>query len=148
MKKVYNLLFLLFLGGGFSLLSGCSPHNISIVLTNEASINKLNEIAKGRTIQVTTPDSVYSGNNIVVTRDSTLVQNILNKPKVIPFSSMKSINYTTNRQPLDGIIELKNGGEIQAQNIYISAYDTVIRFDEVITTSSAFPTRKLLKIQM
>jgi len=113
MKKVYNLLFLLLFSAGYPLLTGCNPHNISIVLTNEASLNKLNEIAKGRTIQVTTPDSVYSGNNIVVSRDSTLVQNIYNKPKVIPFSSMKSINYTTDRQPLEGIIELENGGEIK-----------------------------------
>ena len=147
MKITYYLLFLLLFGTGCPLLTGCNPHNISIVLTNDASLKKLNEIVKERIIRVTTKDSIYTGDNIVVNRDSTLVQNIFNKPRVIPYASMKSINYTTDRQPLDGIIELKNGNEIKAQNICISADDSVIRFDEVLTTSAVFPTKELLKIQ-
>jgi hypothetical protein len=60
---------------------------------------------------------------------------------------MKRINYTTDNQPLDGYIELKNNQQINAQNILITDLDSLIRYDEVITTSVLFPTKNLIKIQ-
>jgi len=104
-------------------------------------------MVKDRTVRVTTKDSLYSGNNIIINSDSTVVENISTEPKVIPYSSMKSIHYTTTRQPLNGIIGLKNNQQIVAQNIFISNIDTVIKFDEVIINSVIFPTNELLKIQ-
>jgi hypothetical protein len=132
---------------GHTMLSGCNPNNINVILTNDDSINKLNDLVKERTIQATTSERIYAGNNIIVRSDSTIIQNIYSKPRVIPYSNMKNIIYTTVNQPLNGIIELKNGEKIKANSIYISASDTVIKFDEVIINSETFPTIELLKIQ-
>jgi len=131
----------------FILITGCSPHNINFVVSDNASLQKLNELVQDRTVQVITKDSIYSGNNIIINSDSTVVENISTEPKVIPYSNMKSIHYTTTNLPLNGIIELKNNEQIAAQNIYIANIDTVIKFDEVNTTSVIFPTSEIIKIQ-
>jgi len=147
MKIRHHLYFIILIYSGFILFSGCGSHNINFVVSDDASIQRLNEMAQGRTIQATTKDSIYSGNNIIIKNDTTVVENISTAPRVIPYSSMKSIKYTTERPPLDGIIELKNKHQIQAKNIFIANIDTVIRFDEVTTTSVVFPTKDLVKIQ-
>jgi hypothetical protein len=146
MKKVCALLCRLLISTGFLLLTGCNPHT-SIVLSNDAALKKLNDIVKDRNIRVTTLDSIYTGNNIIINRDSTILETISSKPKVIPYSSMKIINYTTDNPPLNGSIVLKNNEQIEAQNIFISNNDTVIRFYEVSATSVVFPTKSLKKIQ-
>ena len=112
--QIVRLLYLLLISFGFLMITGCNPHS-SIMLSNDASLKKLNDMVKERSVRVTTTDSIYTGNNIIIKRDSTIVENIYTKPKVIPFSSMRSINYTTNIQPLDGFIELKNNQVIQAE---------------------------------
>jgi hypothetical protein len=147
MKFRQNFIILFLIGLAFVLLTGCNPHSINIVLSNDASLQRLNDLVQDRTVRVTTKDSIYNGNNILVNNDSTVVENISTEPKVIPYSSMKSIKYSKDSHMLDGIIELKNDEQINARNIYIANLDTVIKFDEVITTSVIFPTSELLKIQ-
>jgi uncharacterized lipoprotein YajG len=100
MKKAHMLLSTLLISFGFLILTGCNPHT-SIVLSNDAALKKLNDMVKDRNIRVTTTDSIYTGNNIIINRDSTILENISSKPKVIPYSSMKIINYTTDSPPLN-----------------------------------------------
>ena len=147
MKFRQNFLILFLIGLAFIVLTGCNPHSINIVLSNDASLQRLNDLVQDRTVRVATKDSIYNGNNILVNNDSTVVENISTVPKVIPYASMKSIKYAPDSKMLNGIIELKNNQKINAQNIYIANLDTVIKFDEVITTSVIFPTSELLKIQ-
>jgi|ERR1035438_2582810 hypothetical protein len=144
--KSIDILSLLLLVSGLLLLTGCSPQS-SIVLSNDAALKHLNEMVSNVPVRVTTRDSTYTGDNIIITRDSTILENISTKPKVIPYLSMKVINYTTQSPPLNGFIILKNNEQIEAQNINIANNDTVIRFDEVITTSRILPTKSLIKIQ-
>lgn len=147
MKFRQNFLVLFPIVFIFIFITGCNPHNINIVLSDEASMQRLNELVQDRVVQVTTKDSIYNGNNILVKNDSTVVENISIEPKVIPYSSMKSVRYSKNSNMLNGIIELKNDKQINAKNIYITNIDTVIKFDEVITTSAIFPTSELIKIK-
>jgi hypothetical protein len=62
------ILFLLLLGFSLPMMIGCHPGN-NYVLSDDASINKLNEIEKGRPLRVTTYDSIYVGENINITNN-------------------------------------------------------------------------------
>jgi len=146
MIKVYKLLFLLLICSGFIMVTGCNPHS-SIVLSNDASLKKLNDMVKERSVRVTTTDSIYTGENITIKRDSTVIENYSKSPRVIPYSSMKNISYVYGKEFLDGYIILNNNQSIKAQNIVIANKDTMIRFDEIITTSVIFPSKDLIKIQ-
>jgi hypothetical protein len=144
MKKCSNLLLLLLITSGFLLLTGCCPGS-SIVLSNDASLKELNELVKERSVRVTT-DSVYTDDNIIITRDTTVVENYSTIQNLIPLSGIKSITYTSNNKPPDGYIILKNDQSIKAQNIYTLMNDSV-KYDQDITTSVIFPTKELVKIQ-
>jgi hypothetical protein len=144
-SQIVLLIFLISLS--FIILTGCSPHNINFVVSDDASLQKLNEMVQDRDVRVTTTDSIYTGNNIIINSDSTIVENISLKAKVIPYSDMKSIHYTPTSQSINGIIELKNNQQIAARNIYILNIDTVIRFNEATTTSVIFTTNELIKVQ-
>ena len=145
MKKVNIILFLLLFGPNFLLLVGCNPHN-SIVLSNNETLKKLNEMVNERSVRVTTTDSVYTGDNIIINRDSTIVENYSTEKNVISLSSIKSIIYTSSHKPPDGIIILKNDLSIKAQKIYMLMKDSV-KYSEDVTTSVIFPTKELVKIQ-
>jgi hypothetical protein len=85
MKKCSFLLFLLLISSGFLLLTGCYPGS-SIVLSNDASLKELNELVKERSVLVTTTDSVYTGDNIIINRDSTVIENYSTIQNLIPLS--------------------------------------------------------------
>jgi hypothetical protein len=137
---------LLFISFYFILFTGCSPHNINFVLSDDASIQKLNEMVNERSIRVTTKGNYYSGENIIIDRDSTTVESFTRSPMIIPYYTMKEIRYT-NGLGTEGSIELKDKQIFKAERIYLSSIDTVIKFDEVITNTVVFPTNELLKIQ-
>jgi len=67
------ILFLLLFGLSLPMLMGCHP-NSYFVISDDASIIKLNEIEKGRHLKVTTCDRIYVGENIKITRDSTTLE--------------------------------------------------------------------------
>jgi energy-converting hydrogenase Eha subunit A len=146
MKIGNNLLLLIIISSRFIFLTGCFPQT-NYVLTNEDSIRKLNDMVKERTIRVTATDSVYSGDNIIIKHDTTVVEKYSTIPNTIPSSSMKYLSYVYGSESLDGIIILKNARQIKAKNINLPKNDSTIRFDEIITTSTSFPTDKLVKIQ-
>src|ERR1035437_10178375 len=145
MKKNSSLLFLFLICSGYLLLPGCYPGS-SIVLSNDTSLKELNELVKGRSVRVTTTDSVYTGDNIIINRDTTVIENYSTTQYLIPLSSIKNITYTSNNKPPDGYIILKNDQSIKANNIYTLINDSV-RYNEYITTSVIFPTKELIKIQ-
>ena len=145
MKFRQNFLVLFLISFIFILITGCSPHNINFVVSDNASLQKLNELVQDRTVMVTTKDSIYSGENIIIKSDSTIVENFGFKPRVIPYFSMREIRYS-NGLGTAGIVELKDKQIFKAQDIYIVNIDT-IKFNEVITISEIFPTNDLIKIQ-
>jgi hypothetical protein len=116
------------------------------VLSNDTSLKELNELVRERYVRVTTNDSIYTGDNIIINRDNTVIENYSTTQNLIPLSGIKSVTYTSNNKPPDGYIILRNDRSIKAHNIYTLINDSV-RYDEDITTSVIFPTQELVKIQ-
>ena len=138
-------LFLFLFISSFLMLTGCNPSS-SFVLSDNASLKKLNELEKERPVLVTTLDSIYVGENIKITRDSTTLQNFTFKPKVVSYSSMKKIQYDSGSTK-EGTIELKDNQVFKANEIYISNKDSIIRFNKIITALFVFPTKDITRIQ-
>lgn len=145
MKRNKNFYLLFLICSAFLFLNGCFPHK-NIDLTDDNSLRKLNELIKDRALHVKTKGENYFGNNVIVSRDSTLIEDISTRRKTIPYISMKEINFDSDLEKLNGNIVLKNNQVIKARDIQISVSDSVIRFDEVITKSVIFPTIELKTI--
>jgi len=144
-KKNRSLFILLLFSSGFLFLTRCNP-NSSFVLSNDASLKKLNELEKERPVLVTTFDRIYVGENIKITRDSTTLQNFTIIPNVVSYSSIKEIQYDSG-STTEGTIEMKDDHLYKAKKIYLSNKDSSIRFNEIITSLFVFPTRDITRIQ-
>ena len=143
-KKSSNFFFILIICSGYLLLPGCSPG--SIVLKDDASLKDLNEMVKERRVRVTTLDSVYEGENILITRDSTTLKYLTTKPKVVTFSNIKEFHFDSGSNT-EGTIELKDNQIFKVRNINISNFDSIVRFDAMIPGPFIFPTKDITKIQ-
>ena len=111
-------LFQLLIGSGFLMLTGCNP-STSFVLSDDASLKKLNELEYGRPVRVTTLDSIYVGQNIKITPDSTTLENITIKPNVVSLSIIKEIQYDSGSTEV-GTIKMKDNQVFKANEIHIS----------------------------
>lgn len=144
MKKNSCLIFLLFICSVYLLLPGCSTG--SIVLKDDASMKELNEMVEESRVRVTTLDSVYEGENILITRDSTTLEILTAKPKVVSFSNIKEIHFNAGSN-IEETIQLKDNQIFKARNIITSNMDSTVRFDAMIPEPFIFPTKSITKIQ-
>jgi hypothetical protein len=144
MKNHRTLLVSLFLCFGYLLLPGCSPGGV--VLKNDDSIRKLNEMVHGSRVRVTTSESTYEGENLLVTRDSTTLEILTLNPKVVPFADVK--DYKKGNGPeFKQTIQLKDDYIFNVRNVVISNLDSIVRFDAIIPAPIAFRTNDITKIQ-
>jgi len=144
MKNYYSPLFLLLICSGCLFFPGCSPG--SVVLKNDDSIRKLNEMVRGSRVRVTTLDSIYEGENILVTRDSTTLEILTPNPKVVNFSEVKNF-HQGNGPGFEQTIQLKDNQIFKVRNVIISKLDSIIRFDAIIPAPFVFHTKDITKIQ-
>jgi hypothetical protein len=129
----------------FFLITGCNSTS-NVVLTNDDSIRNLNEIVKERFVRVKTANETYEGENLIIGRDSTFINNFPGIPRVIPNSNIKEIRYSSGSNAAD-VIELNNKQILNVYNIHNSNYDTVTTFDESLPVPFGFPTKYLILIQ-
>jgi hypothetical protein len=144
MKKNSCLIFLLFICFVYLFIPGCSPG--SIVLKDVASLKELNEMVKGSRVRVTTLDSIYEGENILITRDSTTLEILTANLKVVSFSNIKEIHFNAGSN-MGEAIQLKDNQIFKARNIITSNMDSTVRFDAMIPEPFVFPTKDITKIQ-
>ena len=128
------------------LQTGCSPSN-SFVISDDASLKKLNGIEKERPVRVTTLDSIYIGQNIYLTRDSTTLENITIRLEIVSLSDIKEIQYDSGSTP-KRTIKLKDNQVFKANEIHISQKDSILRFNKILTALFNFPTKDITRIQV
>ena len=103
-------------------------------------------MVKESRVRVTTLDSVYEGENILITHDSTTLEILTATPKVVSFSNIKEIHFNAGSN-IEETIQLKDNQIFKARNIITSNMDSTVRFDAMIPEPFIFPTKAITKIQ-
>jgi hypothetical protein len=116
------------------------------VLKNDDSIRILNEMVKESRVRVTALNSVYEGENIIITCDSTTLEILTANPKVVAFSNIKEFHFKPGSNT-EETIQLKDNQIFNVRNIIISNQDSIIRFDAMIPAPFVFHTKDITKIQ-
>jgi hypothetical protein len=99
--KISNcFLFLLLISSGLLMLTGCNL-STGFVLSDDVSLKKLNELENERALMITTLDSIYIGQNIKITRDSTTLENISIKPNSVSYLFVIPTKDITRIQRID-----------------------------------------------
>jgi len=140
-----SLRFLFVVCLSFLFLTGCFP-NEKYVLTNDSTLAKLNKRMKDRFVRIPTNTCIVEGENLIVKRDSTFINNGPGIPRTVSISDIREIRYSADSKT-EGVIELNNKKSLNAINIHNLDNDTVTTFDEKLPSPFGFPTKDLTLIQ-
>jgi hypothetical protein len=101
---------------------------------------------KDRFVRIPTNTCIVEGENLIVKRDSTFINNGPGIPRTVSISDIREIRYSADSKT-EGVIELNNKKSLNAINIHNLDNDTVTTFDEKLPSPFGFPTKELTVIQ-
>jgi hypothetical protein len=103
---------------GLLFFAGCNPYS-TFVLDNDNSIKQLNEMVKDYDVRVTTKHKIYESDNLIIRRDSTLVENYITGTN-IPVTNINQLQPSSESFPTNQLIK------IQKRNHTAAAYKGLV----------------------